>query len=620
MIEKLGLRTAYDRLAGNKKELEEDLQEIRKLAEKPRPNKENDGGQFYFLLAKALFLNEQPQSALEVLGKSDRHLPTIFEILAAQQKYREALALVEKAKAAVANAGDEPTRKATRANLAQLECLQARTLFSLGEKEQARPIFARLAGEIKQPAAQQDSSWFDSLIEAEFRAGLTDEAFDHALTILTVLNERHWPGRLFGKLFPGRGPTAEALWSALKALFPLDSASDNLKRLRDLLAGKLPRMELARWIDNAEGPLKNLPPEDAENWRLALAEAALAGKQEELARGCLEKGSGPKTLLKLGDLLAGKKEWEQAARRYYQAWEKDREQALPLYLSGKALVQAGQLKEGKQRMEQASWLPLGNEAVRWEFCEGLAKRGDSAALRRQIDLLMRLGQPGSYYVGNTLRRIAGESLQRKDWLKAADYQERATLRVLHSDTSFLLSWGYIGVPTMIERQRGRGLLSAGKVNEALLRIAICQEMLPGNVDLAIQVVPELEKLGKKKEAEEQFMRVVQVYEKLCKEYPRCPWTHNSIAWTSACCRRNLDSALEHAQKAVELAPKNAGHLDTLSEVYFQRGDKARAIELEKKVIELEPNRPYFRKQLRRLEAGDPKAPLPPEGEDEEDDS
>ena len=91
--------------------------------------------------------------------------------------------------------------------------------------------------------------------------------------------------------------------------------------------------------------------------------------------------------------------------------------------------------------------------------------------------------------------------------------------------------------------------------------------------------------------------------------------HNSAAWMSACCRRNLDKALEHARKAVELTPSNAGNLDTLAEVHFQRGEKDRAIALQKRVIVLDPKKAYFRKQLRRIEVGDPSAERPSEGDD-----
>jgi tetratricopeptide (TPR) repeat protein len=139
--------------------------------------------------------------------------------------------------------------------------------------------------------------------------------------------------------------------------------------------------------------------------------------------------------------------------------------------------------------------------------------------------------------------------------------------------------------------------------------------MPGGVEVPITAVPELERLGRKKEAAEVFDRAAAVYEKLCRDYPNCAWAHNSAAWLSACCRRNLEPALAHAEKAVKLAPGVAGHLDTLAEVHFQLGHKEKAVELQKKVMQMEPNKAYFRLQLKRLEAGDPAAERPPEGDE-----
>jgi tetratricopeptide (TPR) repeat protein len=139
---------------------------------------------------------------------------------------------------------------------------------------------------------------------------------------------------------------------------------------------------------------------------------------------------------------------------------------------------------------------------------------------------------------------------------------------------------------------------------------------PGYVNLPIALVPELEKRGHKKEATDLFHRCYGPSEKVCRDYPRCAWAHNSAAWLSACCRRNLDKALQHAEKAVELAPTNAGYLDTLAEVHFQRGDKDKAIASQKRAIELDPKRAYYRNQLKRLEAGDASAERPPENDEE----
>jgi tetratricopeptide (TPR) repeat protein len=86
--------------------------------------------------------------------------------------------------------------------------------------------------------------------------------------------------------------------------------------------------------------------------------------------------------------------------------------------------------------------------------------------------------------------------------------------------------------------------------------------------------------------------------------------HNSLAWLAARCRRQLALAENHAKKAVELAPDTPGYLDTLAEVQFQSGRKEAAIATMKRCIELDPDRPYYRKQLKRFEAGDPLADVP----------
>src|SRR5262249_59670776 len=110
-----------------------------------------------------------------------------------------------------------------------------------------------------------------------------------------------------------------------------------------------------------------------------------------------------------------------------------------------------------------------------------------------------------------------------------------------------------------------------------------------------------EKAGHGKEADALFEATLQAQMRQVRAHPGGAGAHNSVAWLSVCCRRDLDRALEHAQKAVELAPENAGYLDTLAEVYFQRGDRERALAAERRAVKLAPQRSYLRKQVRRME-------------------
>jgi tetratricopeptide (TPR) repeat protein len=182
-------------------------------------------------------------------------------------------------------------------------------------------------------------------------------------------------------------------------------------------------------------------------------------------------------------------------------------------------------------------------------------------------------------------------------------------------TEFVENQSYVTMPHHVHGLRARGLVAAGWVADARREIEYCQSLLPGNVDLAIGVTPELEKRNEKKLADEVFAKALAANEKVCADYPKSAGHHNNLAWLCACCRRELDKGLEHATAAVKLMPDNTGYVDTLAEVHFQRGDKDKAIELMKKCVEAEPKRSYFRKQLQRFEAGDRSAEVPAEADD-----
>ncbi len=276
-IESLGYRAACRRLVGQHKELEEVLAEIRTRARNLPA--ETHGKRFH--LAKVLLLNHQTNEALALLARSGVHTVAVFEMLMQQQNYVAALTLIEKATAG--NPGQ-----------AKLELRQAEVLGVLGEKDKARAIFARYAGQIKPGTG---SSWAEQLLESEVEAGLLDDAFQHAVQLLTAGMTRSEP--LLARLFRLRDDTAQSLWVSLAGLFPLDDPSARMKRLRRLMNGQTTRQELTALLEKASGQ-RGI---DSEGWQ-GLAKAALTCRQEDLARQCLEKAGGSDALLLQGDLLA----------------------------------------------------------------------------------------------------------------------------------------------------------------------------------------------------------------------------------------------------------------------------------------------------------------------------
>ena len=68
--------------------------------------------------------------------------------------------------------------------------------------------------------------------------------------------------------------------------------------------------------------------------------------------------------------------------------------------------------------------------------------------------------------------------------------------------------------------RGGALLARGKVEEALKEEQLCLASVPGDIESTINLVPDLDKLGRKKEADELYRKAYDLYAKVCKDYPK----------------------------------------------------------------------------------------------------
>jgi tetratricopeptide (TPR) repeat protein len=594
-LEAFGFRLAYHRLAGDAAGLARAAADLR---DQVGPQTE---GPVLWLAAKALFLNGRPDDALALLQPYRKPSAT-FEVLAGRLQLHEALTLADRAVV------DDPHERAT------LDLLKARTLYLLGERDKAREIFARIGNEIDEGKSGKE---YELLLKTEVRLGLNAEAQEHAARLLTGPRGEGRVEAVLGQLFPRQADRALAWWQFLRQRSPGEGPVTMLSQVRDLVEGKTTGKALEALAGEALRAASQQEPPARERWLLAVADTCQAAGLDTATRNCLERaadtGRAP-ALLRLGDFLAEKKLWAQAAARYGEAWQKDRRNPLPLYLQGWTLARGGDEREGGRLMDLAHWVPLGDELARQEFATELHKRGRDDDARRERRLLFAVSKPLSFSAGEALRDASLEAIAGKDYLKAADQQERALLRLLEPDTEFVDKSAYVMVPAYVHRLRALGLAAAGRADEARAEVEAALQLLPGNVDLAAQLVPALDRLGRRKEADDLFARVLAEQQRLCADYPRAAWLHNNLAWTSARCRRHLDEGLVHARKATELGPDSPGYLDTLAEIHFQRGERDRAIEVMKQCLARDANNAYFQKQLKRFEAGDRSADVPSAGD------
>ena len=609
----IGYRAAFARLSGDRKKTLELLADAKRQAD---PLAKRRGHVLPF--AKVLFINGEGAAGADLMAQGDSPARMAYDILIAQSKFKVAFALVEKA------------RKDESKELPILEILEARTLHLLGEKAKALAVFEKYAKKI---GPGEEVVWGVDLVEAELAVGRRDAAFVTAAKLLVGTADNRLPEQLFEKFFgKRRASDAHRLRLMLRRLHDMEDDTKILPRLRPLFEGKATAKEVDALI--AAVAKNKLPAgEDAVEESRLLGDIAAAHKDRAKATQAYKDAGTLRAANRIGDLFADQKQWREAADAYLAAYrlglknpptergddEGESLPALALYLSGDALVQAGDAKAGKERIEKAHLLPLGDATMRFDLSRALTHREKRNGERREHELLRRLGEPvlterAWYYTGEGLRGGANDALARKKWLEAADGFEHSFLQVLQPHINFSRSQAYVSVPAFVFYVRARGLVAAGRFDDAKVEIARAQNCVPGQIELVINLVPELEAKGRKADADLLYASSLALYTDMVKTYPKSAFARNQIAWVSACCRRDLEQASTHARKALELDPDNPAYLDTYAEVLFQLGKQAEAIATQKKVIALVPERKYFVRQLKRIEAGDPKAPRPTEEE------
>ncbi len=586
------LAVAYQRLAGNADELEKAVAALRKYGE---DHLEDRG--YVGLVAKGLFLNDRPDEAMALLLKAKQYSQA-FDILAFQSKYKEALELADK----------DDTDKS-------LQLSKARVLHTLGLRDKSGPLFAKLADELED---RTESPTARDLLKVQHRLGMNAEAIAYCAALLRKNSSPDIRDPLLGTLFPDQGASAGVWWTVFRNQHTAEESATILKKMTQLFEGKFPAKEFDDLLKKAEEVGVGAKEGGEVALQQALSEACIAAGKTDQAITYLERTVAKTTdaapILKLADLLAEKKSWADAAKRYQEAWDKDHSQPLPLFLHGWCLRQAGKEVEGKKAMGAAHELPLGNEYVRYQFAKALTERGYPADAQRERELLLKVGAFDGWACNETLRLSAYAAGQQKDFDKAAEWFEQFRLRCMKTGVSFIEFSAHVQVPAMAHQNRARAFLAAGKLDEAKKEWQISLKLVPGNVNLPIALVAALEKAGRKPEADELFKTVFDLHQKLRQDFPQSASNHNTVAWLAGVCRRNLDVAEEAATAATKLEPNSAGYLDTYAEVQFQRGNTAKAVDAMKRCIAAEPKNDYFRKQLKRFEAGDPKAEVPDESE------
>jgi tetratricopeptide (TPR) repeat protein len=115
------------------------------------------------------------------------------------------------------------------------------------------------------------------------------------------------------------------------------------------------------------------------------------------------------------------------------------------------------------------------------------------------------------------------------------------------------------------------------------------------------------KSGQKNDAFQMLARVyekmgdrdkcIQTYKTFIRNNPDDPSALNAFAWFCASRQIAMDDAIPYAEKAVELSDGEPGYMDTLAELYYAKGDYAKALEVEEAASAKDPEDVYLKDQI-----------------------
>ncbi len=118
--------------------------------------------------------------------------------------------------------------------------------------------------------------------------------------------------------------------------------------------------------------------------------------------------------------------------------------------------------------------------------------------------------------------------------------------------------------------------------------------------MAADIVPALQDQGRTRQADEIFDAAYQALKKKITPTDEDGMPKNNLAWLCACAGKHLDEAAQLSAEAVAEDPDDAACLDTQAEVFLRSGQPAKAVEIEKRAIELKPDDVYMQKQIARF--------------------
>ncbi|MFI4999664.1 MAG: hypothetical protein ACHQK9_07270 [Reyranellales bacterium] len=482
-----------------------------------------------------------------------------------------------------------------------IQLMLARMAFFTGDDKKGRELFSPLQADALN---RRDTRLLYRLVATLALVDRREDALGLARDALARISTAEFRSAMIDALFGDRADDA-------RVLLPLSTDSTEIRQQFAAVEKLLQDGPAPQQLDRlaARAATADIPV------RCAIARLLeVSGRVEDATRILLDAQRAPgekgTRTAALGDALVRIGQWPAAAAAYEQAFAA-RPMAAVAVFAGVCEQKAGQGDRARDWLDRGSRMLLGDGEKRVELARSLLRAGFDREAEEQLRLADRTSDFATGVPMAAARELALAEYRRGNYTAAAQQIERSVLLRLRLDQLTDESLA-INDLHMLHRFQALSLLKEGKGPQAMHHIELCLALVPADVNLPIDAVPLLRKAGLEQQAADLLKRAVAAQEEKCRQYPESASMHNALAWLLVRLRTNLDAALEHAVKAHELSPSSLAIADTLAEVYFQRGDKQKAIDLIDVCARRQPDTVRHWQVRRRFETGTPDSDPPAE--------
>jgi hypothetical protein len=264
-----------------------------------------------------------------------------------------------------------------------------------------------------------------------------------------------------------------------------------------------------------------------------------------------------------------------------------------------ALRMAGRNDEAATHDGWVDRLALGNAAVALRVGNGYAYGRD---YRRAAEWWTRAAiqaDPDGEEYALALKFHSDSLLENEQWPLAAATSE--VLGALYVGSDYLMSSQLPMMRLRLQSDTARALARLPKDRPAALAmLADCHRLFASDGSLADFFFPALRKVGLLSEHDAWFRESWRHFENVIRRYPDSDNTLNTAAWFASRAMRELDQAEKLLSRALAMNPRQAAYLDTMAEIQFARGRRAKALEWSQLAINISPEDTMIRRQHERF--------------------